>query len=105
MEGRKTMPAETTQEAVVHQSARKRSRDAFERSVAVLRAFRERAMPEEMERIAVRLEQALTPLPHSPERAELLAALTGGQILTVQERLELEAAGVSRYFQRHRELL
>lgn len=93
--------AETRQPARAHQ----RRRDAFERSVAVLRRLRETATPDEMERIASRLEQALVTVPVAPERAALLVALTGGQIPAPSERLELETASIARYFQRRHELL
>lgn len=89
-------------------AARKRNRDAFERSVAVLREFRQNASPEEMERIAVQLERALNPPDArslSPERAAFLSALTGGRTFSEQERLELEAAGIARYFRRRQELI
>jgi hypothetical protein len=99
------MPAATTKDAIAQRPARKRNRDAFERSVAVFRAFRETATPEEMERIASRLEQALTPLEPSPERAEFLKDLTGGRTFSEKERLELEAASIARYFQKRQELL
>lgn len=85
--------------------ARKRRRDAFERSVAVFRAFRETATTEEMERIASRLEEALSPVRIAPERQEFLTRLTVGQTLTEKERLELETASIARYFQRRQELL
>lgn len=98
------MPAQTTDHRT-QRPARPRRRDAFARSVAVLRALRETATPEEMERIATRLEQAIQPSPVSPERAAFLAALTGGPASTEQERLEREAASVARYFQKRQELL
>jgi hypothetical protein len=99
------MPADTTKQTSRQRLTRRRSQEAFQRSVAVLRAFRETATPEEMERIAVRLEQAIAPQETSPERAEFLAALTGGRTLSEKERLELEAAGIARYFQKRQELL
>jgi hypothetical protein len=99
------MPA-TTQDTGQKRSARRRDRDAFERSVAVLRTFRETATPEEMERVATHLEQALMPREECPpERTKLINALTGGRTLTEKERLTLEADNVARYFRRRQELL
>ena len=85
--------------------ANKRRRDAFERSVAVFRAFRETATAEEMERIASRLEGALAPARVPPEQKEFFDTLTGGRSFTEKERLELETASIARYFERRRELL
>jgi hypothetical protein len=85
--------------------ARKRVGDAFERSVTVLRKFRTSSSAEEMERIALRLEDAITPIGISSERSELLAMLTGGETLSTHRRMELETAGIARYFKRRRELL
>ncbi len=90
---------------IEREPARKRRRGAFERSVAVIRAFRESATTEEMERIASRLEEALLPVDVSPESKELVAALTEGRTYTEKERLELEAASVARYFRFRQELL
>ena len=90
------------------QESRQRShrrRDAFSRSVAVLRAFRDIATPEEAERVATRLELALVSNDPSRERASALEAVIGGQAFSPQERLELEAASIARYFQKRRELL
>lgn len=98
------MPAQTTNKRTPR-PARHRRRDAFARSVAVLRALRETATPEEMERIATHLEQAIQPPSVSPERTALLAALAGGPAATEPERLEREAASVARYFQKRQELL
>ena len=85
--------------------ARMRTRNAFERSIAVLRAVRDMATPEEMERLAERLEDALAPMPIPIERQQFLAALTDGPTTTEKERLELEATSIASYFQRRRELL
>jgi hypothetical protein len=99
------MPRGTSIENPDRPSARTRSRDAFERTMAVFRAFRQLASAEEMERIAARLEQILQPREARPEKAEFIGILTGGHTYTPQERLELEAAGIARYFQKRRELL
>jgi len=83
--------------------AHKRQRDAFERTIAVLRTFRDSATSEEMERIAQRLEQTMqTP---KSERAAFLATLTGGRTFTEKERLEAETVSIARYFQKRQELL
>ncbi len=97
------MPMLTAQQTPI--PSRKRTRNAFERSVAVFRTVRERATPEEMERIAVRLEEALVPHSLSPEREAFLNALTGGRVYSEQERIELEAVTLARAFQHRRELL
>lgn len=99
------MPTGMTTDSGHRRPARRRARDAFERSIAVFRAFRETATPEEMERIATRLEQAIQPPAPSSERAEFLAALTGGRAYTEKERLEREASSIARYFQWRQELL
>lgn len=93
--------------------SRQRRRDAFERSVAVLRAFRETATTEEMERIASRLEEVFLPVSPQQEHndiTDILATLTGeqalsGRTLSAQERLELETVSTARYFRRRQELL
>jgi hypothetical protein len=97
------MPDVTEKEHLV--PVRKRRRDAFERSVAVFRAFRETATPEEMRSISSGVEEALLPARVSAERKAFLSALTGEQTLTEKERLERETASIARYFQRRRELL
>ena len=97
------MTTQIKSEANLPSPARKRQRDAFERTIAVFRTFRESATSEEMERIALRLEQAVTP-PQS-KRATFLTKLTGGQNFTEKERLEAEATSISRYFQKRQELL
>lgn len=97
------MTTQIKPESNLQSPARKRQRDAFERTIAVFRTFRQSATSEEMERIAQRLEQAVTP-PQS-ERAAFLATLTGGQNFTEKQRLEAEAASISRYFQKRQELL
>ena len=85
--------------------SRKRRRDAFDRSVTVLNAFRDAATTEEMERIASRQEEALSPVPANQERNDILATLIGGQTLSAQEQVELETASIARYFRRRQELL
>ncbi len=85
--------------------ARKRRRDAFERSVAVIRAFRNSATTEEMERIASCLEQALLPVKVPAEQEKLAAALTQGRTYSEKERLELETANIARYFKFRQDLL
>jgi hypothetical protein len=97
------MTTQVKPDANLQSPARKRQRDAFERTIAVFRNFRESATSEEMERIAQRLEQAVKP-PKS-EHAALLAALTGGQNFTEKERLEAETTSIARYFQKRQELL
>ena len=67
------MTTQVKPEANLQTPARKRQRDAFERTITVFRNFRESATSEEMERIAQRLEQAVKP-PKS-EHAAFLAAL------------------------------
>lgn len=91
-----TLPAKTTA---------RRNKSAFERSVAVFRAFREMATPEEMERIAARLEQALSNVPADTDGSTVREALMQTQTFSPQERLEWEATNTARYFQKRRELL
>ncbi len=108
----------TNFQAAKQRPARSRSRDAFERTVAVFRALRDTATAEEMERIATGLEQALDPSLLSSEhpsdklsqtassrQAALVTELTGGRTYSEKERLALEAASVARFFQKRRELL
>lgn len=86
-------------------TGRERSRDAFERSVAVFRSFRHASTAEEMERIATRLEQAVARKTDSRERDGFLAALSGGSLLDDKERVELEVETVARFFERRQQLL
>ena len=97
------MTTQVKPDANLPSPARKRQRDAFERTIAVFRTFRESATSEEMERIAQRLEQAVNP-PKS-ERTTFLAALTDGQTFSEKERLEAETTSMARYFQKRQELL
>src|SRR5579862_8694664 len=89
----------------VRQTAERRRRSAFERGVAVLRAIRDQATPEEMERIAVSLERALSPSKPDPERQEMIAALTDGRVSTPHDKVERRAANLARYFAWRQELL
>ena len=96
----KTLTGITTQSP-----ARKRSRDAFERSVAVFRTFRNTVTSEEMERIAARLEEAIASREIPEGHGDFLAVLAGGHVLSDKERLEIEAASIARYFRKRQELL
>ncbi len=78
--------------------ARQRRHDAFERSVGVIRAFREKVTPEEMERVAASLERAFAPPTAPPRDEEALALLTGGEAATPLEKLELRTDNLARYF-------
>ena len=108
----------TNFQAAKARPARSRSRDAFDRSVAVFRAFRDLATAEEMERIATALEQALKPSllssnesfeklsdKTSSQQTSLVSELTGGRTYSENERLALEAASIARFFEKRRELL
>ena len=96
--------ASQTQAQVMRRNSN-RSRDAYSRSVAVLRAFRDIATPEEAERVAVRLESALASTEISPQRVAFLEAITGGRSVSPKERIELEVESIAGYFQKRRELI
>jgi len=91
--------------AKTNATTQRRNRSAFERSIAVFRVFREIAAPEEMERIAAHLEQALTPPQPTAEGSTVREFLTQTQTFTDQERMEYEMASIARHFQKRQELL
>lgn len=97
------MNTQVEPETNVQSPARKRQRDAFERTIAVFRKFRDSATAEEMERVAQRLEQAVKS--SKSEHDVFLAVLTGGQTFTETQRLEAETISIARYFQKRQELL
>ena len=89
----------------ITQPARQRRQDAYERSINAIRAFRETATPEEMERIANSLERAISPKTPEKKQSPMLTALTGKKTLSPAERMELRTQNLARYFALRRILL
>ena len=85
--------------------ARRRQLRAVEKSVAAFEHLLEEATPEELEVLSERVEDALSPVETTAEKAELAARITGGKTYTASERAGLEAAALARSFALRREVL